>query len=45
MVAHPECKEGNAPNTNGDVPKVEPYISKPNISSIRNNPPASPGIE
>jgi hypothetical protein len=44
-VAHPECREGKAPNTTGEAWKAEVYMSKPRILSIAFKPAASPWIE
>lgn len=42
IVAHPECRDGNAPNTIGDAVKVEVYMSKPKSLSIAANPAGEP---
>ena len=45
MVAHPACKDGNAPNGIGDAVKVDVYRSMPNNWSIRASPAGDPAIE
>lgn len=45
IVAQPECREGNAPNTMGDAWKVEVYRSRPKSLSIAARPAGLPMIE
>lgn len=44
-TAFPECKDGKAPNTNGDAVKFEVYMSMPNSKSMRRSPAGDPSIE
>lgn len=44
-TAFPECKDGKAPNTNGDAVKFEVYMSMPKSKSMRRSPAGDPAIE
>lgn len=44
-TAFPECKDGKAPNTNGDAVKFVVYMSKPSSISMRANPAGDPCME
>ena len=43
-TAFPECKDGKAPNTNGDAVKFVVYMSMPKSKSILASPAGEPSM-